>query len=237
MYIKELQRIGLGDKEANVYIASLELGPDTAQNIAKKAGVGRPSTYVQIESLKKKGLMSQFEKDGKTFFVCESPDRLRSLTTRLEDELIDRKSTIEKIVPMLNDLSRISEDATTRVRLFDNEEALRGLHQEYLSANNGEMLSISSVEISGSDIKSKVIYTNEDAYKRGSNNATKLTQAKLVNLKDGGFSSTINIFDDKVEILSYNPKLVGIVINNKQIVNSFKSLFSELWGSSLEDSK
>jgi len=237
MYIKELQKIGLGDKEANVYIASLELGPDTAQNIAKKAGVGRPSTYVQIESLKKKGLMSQFEKDGKTFFVCESPDRLRSLTTGLEDELIDRKSTIEKIVPMLNDLSRISEDAMTRVRLFDNEEALRGLHQDYLSANNGEMLSISSVEISGSDTKSKIIYTNEEAYKRGSNNATKLTQTKLANLKDGGFSSTINIFDDKVEILSYNPKLVGIVINNKQIANSFKSLFSELWGSSLEDSK
>lgn len=37
----KLKELGLADKEARVYLASLELGSDTVQNIAKKSGVNR----------------------------------------------------------------------------------------------------------------------------------------------------------------------------------------------------
>jgi|SRR3989344_829968 len=65
LYEKELQALGLSEKEAKVYLAALVLGPDTVQNIAKKAGINRPTAYLQIESLKEKGIISEVEKDKK----------------------------------------------------------------------------------------------------------------------------------------------------------------------------
>jgi len=73
---KDLQQIGLSEKEAKVYLASLELGPSTAQTIAAKATVNRPTTYVMIESLIKRGLMSSFQKGKKRFFVAGKPTQL-----------------------------------------------------------------------------------------------------------------------------------------------------------------
>ncbi|MCF7835696.1 MAG: helix-turn-helix domain-containing protein [Candidatus Marinimicrobia bacterium] len=74
--ISKLKQLGLSEKEAKVYLASLELGEATVQEIAKQAGVNRPTTYVQIEKLTKMGLMSSVEKEGKKYFNAEEPNQL-----------------------------------------------------------------------------------------------------------------------------------------------------------------
>ena len=54
----KLKELGLAEKEAKVFLASLELGSSAVQEIAKKAEINRATTYVIIEKLMKKGLMS-----------------------------------------------------------------------------------------------------------------------------------------------------------------------------------
>jgi len=56
--LTQLKHIGLSNNEAKVYLAMLELGPSPVLDIAAKAAINRPTTYVQIELLKKKGLVS-----------------------------------------------------------------------------------------------------------------------------------------------------------------------------------
>ena len=51
--LKELQDIGLSEKEARVYLAALEIGRATADQLAKHAKIVRPTTYVQLQSLMK----------------------------------------------------------------------------------------------------------------------------------------------------------------------------------------
>lgn len=55
--IRNLTEFGLSDKEARIYLALLELEIATAFDTAKHAGINRSSTYVVLESLKKKGLV------------------------------------------------------------------------------------------------------------------------------------------------------------------------------------
>jgi len=74
--LKELQDLGLSEKEARVYLAALELGQTTADKLAKHAKVNRSTTYVQLESLMKVGLMSTHEERKKTVFAPESPELL-----------------------------------------------------------------------------------------------------------------------------------------------------------------
>ena len=102
MFEKELQNLGLSEKEAKIYLASLELGPETVQNIAKKAGINRPTTYLQIESLKEKGLISEFQRGKKTFYAPESPNRLLSMLGTFEKELDFKTSAMCFVFPPPN---------------------------------------------------------------------------------------------------------------------------------------
>ena len=51
----------------------------TAEKLAKHAKVNRSTTYVQLESLMKVGLMSTHEEGKKTMFAPESPELLKRL--------------------------------------------------------------------------------------------------------------------------------------------------------------
>ena len=60
MFERELVEIGLNEKEAKVYLASLELGQSAVQGISSRSGVNRATTYFIIEGLTAKGLISSF---------------------------------------------------------------------------------------------------------------------------------------------------------------------------------
>ncbi|MBI5644702.1 helix-turn-helix domain-containing protein [Candidatus Kaiserbacteria bacterium] len=99
--LKELQDIGLSEKEARVYLASLELGQTTAEKLAKHAKVNRSTTYVQLESLMKRGLISTHEADKKAVFAPESPEILKRLLLKQRDDINSRERDLATILPML----------------------------------------------------------------------------------------------------------------------------------------
>src|SRR5437879_6580616 len=74
--IKQLVEFGLSEKEAKVYLALLELELASVSEIAKTAAINRSSTYVVLESLKKKGLVSTSEDKKVQKYIAISPDML-----------------------------------------------------------------------------------------------------------------------------------------------------------------
>ena len=54
LLVTNLIEFGLSDKEARIYLSLLESDTSMVQEIAKNAGVNRSSTYVVLESLKRK---------------------------------------------------------------------------------------------------------------------------------------------------------------------------------------
>ena len=61
----ELQKIGLDEREAKVYLATLELGPSPVQKIAQRSQVPRATTYLVLDDLQNKGFVSTY-KDRKS---------------------------------------------------------------------------------------------------------------------------------------------------------------------------
>ena len=108
MLKEQLEKIGLAEKEAKVFLASLELGSSAAQGIAKKAGINRATTYVIIEKLMKKGLMSSVEKGKKTYFQTEDPKRLLKLLEEQEEGLKRKEEEFKKYLPELETLFNIA---------------------------------------------------------------------------------------------------------------------------------
>lgn len=57
--IESLESLGLNEKEAKVYTALLQLGRVSAYSVSEKSGLKKPTTYVVLGELVKKGLVSK----------------------------------------------------------------------------------------------------------------------------------------------------------------------------------
>ena len=66
---QELLAIGLSDKEADVYLAALQLGYSSVQEISQKANINRTTAYTHIKNLISRGLLNATEKNGKIFYL------------------------------------------------------------------------------------------------------------------------------------------------------------------------
>ena len=85
MIENDLQKIGLTEKEAKVYLAALELGQSTVQQISQKAKVNRATTYVILESLMDKSVIKTLEQGKKRFFVAEGPYALKNVIRKQQE--------------------------------------------------------------------------------------------------------------------------------------------------------
>ncbi len=72
--IQNLVNVGITDKEARVYITLLQLGKASAYSIAEKSGLKKPTTYVILDELIKKGLVMMIPRVKKQQYIAKSPE-------------------------------------------------------------------------------------------------------------------------------------------------------------------
>lgn len=241
--LRELQDIGLSEKEARVYSAALELGPATADQLAKHGKIVRSTTYVQLESLMEKGLMSTYEQGKKTFFAPESPELLKRFLAKQKENIGAKENDLASFLP---DLLRQFESAGERpvVRFFPGKEGVSIVREEILTTKEKKTYAIFSPEHlekiystkyldEYSDrrrelgIHSKGIYINKEYFSRAG--IDNLTERRFLPPSIFPLSIEINIFDDKTVISSLEGTLFSMLVQSKQISDSMKSIFNFLW--------
>lgn len=243
MYEKELQNLGLSEKEAQVYTTALQLGADTVQNISKQAGINRATTYVQIDSLKEKGLMSEFEKGKKTYYVAESPDRLKNLLTQIEKELQVKKTEANNILPGLLSLFE-GMGERPKVRFFEGMEGARAEREEFLKVKSKRTYGIVDTDkLFHFYPEQQTDYTNLRA-KKGirtktfyvakrpvpdANSKKFLREAKYIPASKLNLDASITLYDNKIAISTYSNKPVSVIIENEAMAKTFRSIFEYFW--------
>lgn len=248
--LEELNKIGLSENEAKVYLALLEIGSATADEVAKKAGVKRPTTYVQLEELMKLGLVSSFEKiikkggAEKTFFRAEDPDHLKKIVETENIKAKERASTLANSLPKLVSLFNYA-GSRPKVRFFEGKEGLQTMQDEVIKMKSDEVLSISNADSIlkifpehpqkhsprrvEKGIKAKLIYTSNHGDILSSQNKKMLRETKFIPPEQFPFSCDLVIYDDVMQISTLHEKPVGVIISDKEIATSMKALFELLW--------
>ncbi len=239
---KDLEKFGLGEKEAKVYLASLELGPSTAAQIAQKADVNRATTYVAVESLIKQGLLSSHEKDSKTFFSAEDPAMLKRLLDQQREEVKNKLSSLEELLPGLARMYEYAEEKP-KVRFFEGKEGLLTMQEEFLKTKDKKIEAIYNVDdyanIFSEEESIKYIETRKrkNIYAKALYNRSKGPYENKSSHTDRRFipadkfliSSDIVIYGNKVAITSLKGKLIGVIIDNEQITDTIRSVFNLAW--------
>jgi len=132
MLTKNLIDFGLSEKEAKVYVTALELETATANEIAKKSGVNRSSTYVVIESLKKQGLISVTEGEIVKQYSATPPEVLLNLAKKRAEKHEGIKKMIEGIVPHLEALHKDTRHRP-KVFVYEGEDQIKEAYFDELT--------------------------------------------------------------------------------------------------------
>ncbi len=91
---QKLQNIGLSEKGANVYLASLKLGEATVLSLAKHSGVKRTSIYYVLSELKELGALSETKRQKKIYYIPAEP---KDLIKRLRERIFEAEEIIGEL--------------------------------------------------------------------------------------------------------------------------------------------
>lgn len=242
---KELQRIGLQEKEAKVYMAALEMGPETAQNIASKAEVKRATAYFVMEKLMKLGLFSSYHKGKRQFFVAESPKALLHYLEKEQREIEEKKQLVVNLLPALESVASESEKNKPVVKFYVGKEGMEALDSYIYSRKDidteewyylAPMDKIRNVRTEEQEqtylkrrieknIRARTIYTQ----KEGQRPNDRQTKRIKVSEEEYPIECQVSISKDVVTFVTFDEKQVGVSIENKDIVRTIRSLFELAW--------
>ncbi len=240
----KVQALGLSDKEAKVYVASLFLGPAPVQKIAEQAEVNRATAYVILDQLADLGLVSQSTEGKKTVFVAEGPEALRHLFDRQIEQVEERRKDLDVLLPELVQNQRSEKSAAPVVRVYKGREGVEAIGREfnrktkpgsqgYGFVNYDEVEKIAPDILKRSpkarlkkQVSSKIIYS----YRKAVPSDPKLLR-QTVKINEP-VKADISMRDDMVAFSTYAGKnSIGVVIESPEIVGALKQLFELSWKS------
>ncbi len=241
---KTLEKIGLSDKEAKVYIAALELGKFSVLSLANKTGIKRPTCYLILDELIKRGLISTFPKAKKVIYMAEHPNALLK-------QIADAYATAKELMPELQSLMTTSHERP-ELRVYSGQKGIQNIYELMLD-EGFDLYYITStkelVEAAGKDfiddwiarrIKKGVKTFRISVWEkemheiplyRGSRE-----NMRTVRFAPKGFTTpyTIYIYGKKVAFISTKKDLFGFIVESADLAISMKALFDVLWGVSKE---
>lgn len=127
----QFERLGFADKEAKIYLALLQHGSATAQEVAHMVGLPRPTVHRKLLLLCKRGIIQTHgEDDEGMLFLCEAPERLQTLVHQEMQSLEERRRMIDGMMDRLRAMHR-SQAKRPHVRYIDTLQGLRTVQREF----------------------------------------------------------------------------------------------------------
>lgn len=230
----------LTDNEIKVYTALLELGESLASKIGEKIGMNRTHVYDILESLINKGLVSYVIKNNRKFFRAANPNKLYDYLKEKEKRIKEQEVKIKEIIPNLLALQKPKEEKTI-TEIYHGKEGIKTIYNDILrkvkeyyvlgaTGKIAEMLKYYFPQHERQRVKKKVklkLLFNKSLRKKEIATKRKFAEIRFLPKE---FSSPIptTIYENRIVILIWTEPL-AIVIENKEVTNTYKKYFDLLW--------
>ena len=238
MLEKYLQEIGLNEKEAAVYLALLQYENASIIDISGKTKINRSTTYTIIESLAKKGLVSETTVGKKTHYQAESPERLETFVERQKVILEEHSKRLKDIIPQIKSIQRENGEKPV-VKYFEGREGIIAASEEFFNSqeNGGTSYMIYSKDLVNDiftdserakykkmrvskDIRSKSVYTSSKGEVIQDNTGDRV----VIDENKYPIKCDIAIDKDLIKISILGDYLSAILIKSKDFSDTLKSL-------------
>ncbi len=232
-------------RETEIYIQSLQMGPATVQEIARVMKQNRVTVHSAIENLIEKGFLYETRKGKRRLVVAESPDSLHHLLQKKENELALVRSNMDYAAELLSRVQRQDRSMPT-VKFYEGVDGFKRMLEDSLTTRNGKGYVFTYVDLF-SQLLDPDYLENYFVRRAKKNIHTRLIFppcpfAKRVNAKDKQYKIQVRLlppdmewksgifsWDDTVAIMSYTEgKLTCTFIDNEDIAHFYQSVIFEL---------
>ncbi len=243
--INELKDLGLTEGEAKTYFALVKLGSSKVGAIVKEAKVSYSKVYDILNRLLEKGLASYIVKEKTKYFQANPPSRFKDYLNREKDKLQEKVSLFNELLPRLKELENAGKKKE-EAEIFVGFKSIKAAYEKLLQNHNKreELLFFyvyNSSEIEKADLFYKQLfhYLKTLNIKLKGVSTVDLKKSKIfkspprfIKLRFVNFPlpSTMDIYKDKVLLVSFGNKPTAYLINSEGIANNYRNYFHEIWG-------
>lgn len=248
---KILEKIGLSENEAKIYLAALSMGPASASAIAEQTRIKRPTTYLALENLIKQGLVSETLQNKIKLFKAEEPEKLNKLTRKMRRQVINAELELEKLLPELKSIRKKIIEAP-KVSFYRGLAGVRNIVAEFMQSP-ASWYFFGSAEamikhIKPEELREIVKDTDDLRDKAGRPKAYLITDKGILRMKQFQTSnfkireikilpniikaaSAFVIYENKVAVFSFNDAPFGIILESEEASEMLKVMYTILWNS------
>lgn len=228
--------IGLTETELNVYKTLLRTGMSLAADVIKSTQVHRATAYDVLNRLIEKGLASYIVKNKKKYYKAAAPGRIIEIFEEKKKALESEEEEIRESAKELEKI-KLLEKKRDIAQIYAGKEGLKAVMQDIIT-NGAEFLVIGG-EVKFSEVLP--IYTKHWAEAR----EKKKVYAKILTAKarksnwkynsvkhlpeEYNFPSPAIIYGNKVAIILYEEPITIILIESRQIADTYRNHFNLLW--------
>jgi sugar-specific transcriptional regulator TrmB len=231
-----LTNFGFSLNQAKIYLATLECGIGSAQEIGSKAGLKRTTAYSVLDELIRKNIVVKTKERGKDRFLAISP---RELASRFAEYQQNLQEAIPQMLAIYN-----QKQIKPRVQFFEGLEGIKKIYADTLKEKPKEILEYNTQNIfqitpgfpkeylkqrKALGIHAKRIGPRTPDYRRHQlADSEELSETKLLDTKEYNIPIEINIYNNKVALMSYNDK-IGLIVESADIAKSMRTIYKLFW--------
>jgi len=230
-----LEDIGLTNSEIKVYIALLELGTATAGPILDRTGLQSSVVHMTLNKLIEKGLITFVKEGRRNHYQASNPKHII-------EYINEKRERFEELLPELiakQQIAKIKPEIVT----FRNIRGIKELLYELLEAGGKEHHTFGSARDSlmlgdawwvnyhrkraEKNIYAKLLF-NESLKSWFAEHKYLKTEVKYTKKGFEPMTETI-IRNDKVGIIIWTLKPLGVLISHRVVAESYDKFFNVLW--------
>lgn len=236
---KVLEELGLTSPEAKVYLALLETGPSSVLALSRRTELKRPTLYLILDSLSRRGLVSLVPGENKRLYLALSPEFLA-------EELARKTKLITKALPGLTAHYQ-THTGRPSVIVTESRDGILGVYRD-IAANrekNKEVLSFFSIDAIPPEFEEtydifinmyrqgkihgrEIVYTTNPNHRYLKNLKTCRNYEVRYTTDKNKFLNDSFIYGNKVAFASFQ-KRFALIVESSDIADSLRSLFNLAW--------
>ena len=236
-----LVTLGLSAKEARLYLLILELGTHPATTLAKRLSIPKSTVLFMCNRLVQRGVVRRSQR-GRTQFYGALPDDLLSAT---KAKLEEQERALSQAIPLLNEIKN-PFSARPAVTFYEGVDGCRKAYRKLLDSST-EILEFGIhkdlVEKLGQRFMDNFIRerTKKGVFLRAISNSNdvdrELHRRDKAERRDqrffsptfGKIYSSMAVYENKVLVLNLHADTFGILIENTEVSETLRTIFSVLW--------
>ena len=236
----QLQKLGLSEKAARIYVALLQLGSGTVQDLSHRAGLVRTTCYPLLADLEQHGLVTTTRSGKKVVYVAEHPEALVA-------DIEGRMSVARSLVPTLAHVLA-GNSKRPRIEIYEGVAGAWRAYEDVIKGENHEVKAFVPADeaiaiASGKKVKEYIRKrVKKGISMRAIMQRTPLIEKEYARYGKADFREAHFVdarqFPIPVEIDLYPPHNIaitsfrdgiGMIIRSEQVYTALNSIFELLW--------